>query len=274
MYLIPTLVFLEDDLTRDQIKHYLKPYDYLIPFPVGSGGNFVDFTISVFIAGALERDAYKIAQAKYLAKPLFEYITIDKMGVGADGGIFTDGSFIQHSDTPYTGGYGEIMVTTLPMLVNVVNGTPFAFEDEQIRTMFDWVFDVYRPKMYEGKLMGGHIGRGIGTDEPYKFNNLIRGMIYMLPFCPENLKAEFTSLVRTFMHQAGQSYYDSVPIIFSTVAQQLYDDQSVPLINDYFITRVFGNECRISHHGPEYGISIALSNKRICKYSGKSRSRF
>lgn len=274
MQLIPILVYIESELTQEQIKHYLKPYDYLLPFPVGSGGNLVDFTISVFVAGALEHDAYRIAQAKYLASPLFEYITIDKMGVGADGGIFTDGSFIQHNDTPYTGGYGEIMVTTLPMLVNVVSGTAFSFNEDQIRTMFDWIFDVYRPKMYEGRLMGGHIGRGIGTDEPYKFNNLVRGMIYMLSFCPDDIKPEFKSLVRTFMHQAGKSFENDILIAYSSTAKALYEDESVPLITDYNITRVFGNECRISHHGPEYGVSIALSNKRICKYESINGANF
>ncbi len=272
--LVDIMVYLENSLTNEQIRHYLKPYDYLLPFPVGSGGNLVDFTISVFVAGALECDAYKIAQAKYLASPLFEYITIDKMGVGADGGIFTDGSFIQHSDTPYTGGYGEIMVTTLPMLVNVVSGTAFSFNEDQIRTMFDWIFDVYRPKMYEGRLMGGHIGRGIGTDEPYKFNNLVRGMIYMLSFCPDDIKPEFKSLVRTFMHQAGKSFENDIALAYSSTAKALYEDESIPLITDYNITRVFGNECRISHHGPEYGISIALSSKRMVKYESINGANF
>lgn len=271
--LIQILTLIEDKLTREQIKHYFTAYDYLVPFPVGSGGNLVNMTVAVIVTGALERDAYRIAQAKYFSQSLFEYITIDKMGVGADGGFYTDGSFIQHNVTPYTGGYGVSLVESLPLTVYITNGTPFAFNDEHIRASFDWVFNSFMPKMYDGNFMGGHVGRSF-PDEKYNFNRILKGLILMLPYCPEDLKADFYSFVRTCMHQAGQSFSSAVPLIYSTIAENLYNDESVPLIDDYFITEVFGNECRISHHGPEYGVSIALSSKRIDKYESINGANF
>ncbi len=277
--LVPTLVFIREDIDSELVKKYLAPYDHLMPFPVGSAANLADMTYMVILSGALERNAYRIAQAKYLANSLFEYVTFDQMGAGIDGGFFTDGSFIQHSVTPYAGGYGLGLLNTLPGLMYLVYGSYFAFHGDAVNNQFAWIFDTYQGIVYGKNLMSSHCGRGIvgvntGASEINNFRRLIIYMVNMAFYVPDELRAQYESLLRTYMHNYGASLSDAVSPIFASYATALYKNDEVPLRGEYNITKVYGNMCRIVHHGPEYGACLALSSKRIHKYESINGANF
>jgi hyaluronate lyase len=96
----------------------------------------------------------------------------------------------------------------------------------------------------------------------------------MVELAPEDLKADFKSLIRTFMFRAGHDYSSNVPIEFAQLAKDIFKDDSIKIIDDYHITKVFGNMARVVHHGPEYGVAIALSSTKIGKYEAINDANF
>ena len=272
--LLPTLVYLRNDLTPAQIDKYLSPYDYLQPFPEGNASNLSNMAMCVMLASCLRKDAERLAIAEYFFKQVFEYVTIDQMGLGTDGGFFTDGSFIQHGVTPYHGSYGVSLMQGLPTIMYMTSGTEFDMRGGVSDNQFDFVTDSFMHVMYGNALMATTNGRAVGTGgEKWNFQQLLIAFIQMYSYVPREYKDEFASTVRTLMYRYGSSLATSVPVPFYELANELYYDESVPLIENNY-TKVMGNMARVVQHGPEYGVAIALSSKRIVKYESINGANF
>ena len=274
VYLLPTLVYLRDDLTPEQIDKYLEPYDYLQPFPEGNASNLANMARCVMLASCLRKDAKRLAVAEYIFSEVFEYVTIDQMGLGSDGGFFTDGSYVQHNVTPYHGSYGIGLMQNFPMIMYMTSYTAFDMRGGIADNQFDFVTDSFIHVMYDNKLMSTTNGRAVGTGgEVYNFQSLLTSFIQMYSYAPSSCKEEFASVVRTLMFRYGNSLAANVPSVFYNLALELYHDESVPLIvSDY--VKVMGNMARVVQHTPKYGVAIALSNKRIHKYESINGANF
>lgn len=266
--LLGALIFIKDDLTQAEINKYLAPLDLILPFPVGAAANLANMAYVCVLAGALEKDYKRIATAQYFVNDIYKYVTIDDMGLGTDGGFFTDGSFVQHNVTPYHGSYGVSLINTVPTLTFITNNTAFATPEDKLEIQARWILDSFAHVIYNNKLMSTTWGRAAGTNsEQGGYNSVIRPMVQMLSYVPDSVKDEFRSYVRTQMFSYGGSQATAVPLAFYHYAEELFNDESVPLLTDEaYYSKVLGNMCRTVQHGKEYGVAISLSSTRIAKY--------
>ncbi|ARQ67866.1 polysaccharide lyase family 8 super-sandwich domain-containing protein [Streptomyces marincola] len=78
-------------------------------------------------------------------------------------GIQDDLSFHHHGPLPYAGGYGASLVTTIVPWVHAVHDTPWAFDEEQVQLLVDYLLDGQQWALhgdgYDFTLMGREVTR-------------------------------------------------------------------------------------------------------------------
>ena len=93
----------------------------------------------------LMKDAAKLALVAPGVKTELRYVT-------SGDGFYADGSYVQHDNLPYTGGYG---------MVTVLAGTDYAiqYDDGSEKVFFDAIFKSYEPFLYPYRT-APHSGQG------------------------------------------------------------------------------------------------------------------
>ena len=161
MQLGDLLVLVHDRLTPNETASYAAAIDRFDPDPrlvighlVSTGANRVWMCTGVVLRAMAVRDAAKLQLASDSLSPVFEYV------ISGDG-FYRDGSFIQHTRHPYTGGYGVSLLSQLSDLLYLLSGSPWDVRDPARDNVFHWVFDSFQPVVYRGAMMDMLRGRDI-----------------------------------------------------------------------------------------------------------------
>ena len=153
-------------LTPSQITNYNNSVDYYGPNKLTggpgiapnngwmTGANLTDQCKGIIIRAITGQDTNKMSKAQTNLSPVFLYVT------NSDG-FYRDGSFIQHTTHPYTGGYGATVLSDVAQLVNLLNGSIWQITDPNLTNVFNWVFQTYEPVIYNGEWMAMVCGRAI-----------------------------------------------------------------------------------------------------------------
>lgn len=256
-----TLVILNDELPVELIKKYLSPFDTLNPYPSMTACNKVWITYCVLASAFLQGDCERILIAKESLLDVFHYVS-------AGDGFYVDGSFVQHDKFAYTGGYGLSMLSEITNLLYVLGGTPFEFHDAQVVNHYNWIFDSFRPVIFEGNLFAALRGREVfrNTSEEIVQRVAVTSMIKMQDYAPADIQKKLEALIRHYMLSTGRNYAEDVPLPLVEYAVNLYKDRSVKPLKGYHVVKVFGNMDRVVQHTENYGVSLSFSSDRIYKY--------
>ena len=269
MYLIESLTIIFDDVDKALVSKYLAPFDKIVALPPGSACNLVDMSLWVIVSSALKSDGYRLCAAKELMNETFQYLDepteIVKPG---DGGFYTDGSYIQHSGTPYAGAYGASLLNAISSVVFLLKDSRFAYHGEYLARQCEWVLNAYRPFIYEKNFMSFLCGRGVSRSQSEQSNlvNIIASTIKISYYAPDEYKNELRALVKYVMQKTGVDFTPKVQYPLISYCYELINDTSVPALAPLEEAMVFGAMDRIVQHRPDYAIGIALSSTRIYKY--------
>lgn len=259
--LVNILIILEHALTPESISRYLSLFDFLNPYPSMTACNRVDIAYSVLASACLQGDLERMIIARDLTEEVFYYV------VKGDG-FYEDGSFIQHDNFPYTGGYGLDMLREVTNLCYILGGTVLEFQGEAADNQYKWIFDSFRPVMYEGNFFSAVRGRSVhrNNSEAAFQKGAVASMIKMQDYAPSEIKEKLEPLIKHYMVTTGRNYAENVPLPLVAYSVNLYNDKSIKLAQNYNIVKVFGNMDRIVQHGAKYGVSLSFSSDRIYKY--------
>ncbi len=271
-YLINTLVLIEEDLSEEEIDKYLSPFNKIMPLPCGSASNLLEMTRNVVLASALQGDALRLMSALEICKEVFVYV--DELPDDApvnfnDGGFYSDGSYIQHFYIPYTGTYGINVLAYTAMLTYILAETPFELRDENAKHQFEWLPNAYRPLIYGSCFMATVMGRGVGGTESAYLRSIISVACTFRSFAPEALHRQYDELIKYVAYQleaSGIEYMSAIQLPFIDYMVALRVNDEISGEGEYLTTKIFGSMDRVVHHGPKYGVAIALSSTRIAKY--------
>ena len=265
-----TLIMIQDKLDQSTVSKYLSPHKKLMYWPDGAGSNRVTMAIQVLLASALDRDAYRLATTNRLLEDIFYYQDQFPEGtpiLGGDGGVFSDGSFVQHGSVPYTGSYGNGFLGNIVRYCYLLKDSTFGLYFDIADNQYEWIFNNYRPVIFGANLSASLQGRGITTStEEFAAMETIRSAIIMSTYAPAEYKDRILRFVKTVMATANSSFAQYMPLPFIDMAVGILADNTILPETDYEIAKVFGAMDRIAQHTPDYGIMLALSSTRICKY--------
>ncbi len=279
MALTDILVIIENEISPELIKKFLSPFDTLVPHPMGAGANKMWMTQRVVLAGALERDAKRIAVAiDFMNEVFYNYDQLPEDLEAGDGGFYTDGSYVQHNTVAYTSGYGLSLIQNLTDTMYFMQGSRFAPNGEHVDNHYNWAFNNFRPVLYGDNFFASLSGREVNrkVTEFGDFQQLVISFIKMRAYAPADVQTQLDSLIKSLMLSTknDSSIIPSVPYPLIEYASTIEQNPDVPTMAEYLTTDVFGAMARVAHHGPKYGVCISLSNTKIHKYEAINGENF
>ncbi len=250
-------------LTPTQLDHYLTAVNKFTPAPSKEAANLVWQARVVAVRGALVKDASKLQLARDALTQAFKYVTTGD-------GFYSDGSFIQHSSHPYTGGYGASLLHNMALVLpwlNSLPNQPWNVVDPQQTNVLNWVYDSYEPLIYRGAVMdmvrGREISRPASTDRDIG-HDLVLSILRLAQWTNS---ARLKGMVK-YWAQADTSGYlmNTAPVPLISAVKQLLSDNSVIARGELTAHYQFPCANRVVHLRPGWGLGLAMSSSRISNY--------
>ncbi|MER5878004.1 polysaccharide lyase 8 family protein [Streptomyces sp. NPDC060235] len=279
--LLDVCVLMYDQLSAARISGYLAAVDHFVPDSAvaaytgtSTGANRVDLCRVLALRGVVGANAAKIALARDALSPVFPYVS-------SGDGLYTDGSFIQHTTVPYTGSYGSVMLGGLGMLFALLAGSTWAVTDAGRQIVFDAVEKAWAPFLYNGLVMDGVSGRAVSRgvsaadaqhvqqDDHLRGHPILASIVLLGQGASGTENARWRGLVKGWMQRDYYSPPLSNPSLGLTSLSRLkgvQDDTSVSAIAEPTGHRLFTDMARATHRRPGWAASISMADRRITYY--------
>ncbi|MFJ8309858.1 MULTISPECIES: polysaccharide lyase 8 family protein [unclassified Streptomyces] len=279
--LLDSCVLMYDRLSADQVASYLRAVDHFVPdgavsvySGTSTGANRVDLCRVLAVRGVVGKNSAKISLAANALSPVFPYVS-------AGDGLYADGSFIQHTDVPYTASYGSVLLGGLGMLFALLAGSAWQVSDPARQIVFDAVENAWAPFLHNGLAMDGVAGRAISRGVPAtgtpgrRQDDHVRGHVILASIvllgqgASSTENARWRGLVKGWM----QRDYYSPPMSdgFLGIAslarlKGVEDDTTVSAIAEPVGHRLFTHMARATHRRPTWAAAISMADRRITYY--------
>nr|MBI1230262.1 hypothetical protein [Cytophagales bacterium] len=176
MYLGVIALLVEEEISPDLMRRLIEDQT---DEPRMTGSNRTLFATSVFYRGVLERNPERISAGVQGV--------LDQVGINEMEGIQQDFSFHQHGPYLYNGSYGNNFLRETIWMAAMVQGTPFAFKEEELAVLRNYFLNGTRWMTYKGLLdynvRGRQVGRPSGFDQRAEI--LLPQLEYFLKADPE-----------------------------------------------------------------------------------------
>ncbi|ARF69767.1 hypothetical protein B7C51_20880 [Paenibacillus larvae subsp. pulvifaciens] len=268
-----TLVLMKNVLTSDTVGKYLRAVDWFVPNPnyrlngiKETGANLLDKCLVVTIRGLLENNTAKITLGTSSAGSAYNKVT-------SGDGFYEDGSFIQHNYVPYTGGYGEVLLSRTADLFELLEGTAFLSQLSGVDLIYDYIPVTYMPSLYGGASMDMTKGRGISrefTNDRLTGRNLLYE-IYIISRQHSNInfRQTYTGFVKNAIlsDTAFANYYEGLSIYKAQILKSLVADRSIePLPDNRDQNVMMSAMSQMFHKKSDFAVGISMFSKKISAF--------
>jgi len=257
---IVTLMY--ERLDEERRTRYLRAVERFVPVVKYTGANRVWLATVVGIRGVLVKDAAKLAAARDGLSEVFEFVT-------SGDGFYTDGSFIQHTRHPYTGGYGNSLLANLSAVLWLLQDSPWQVTDPGLSNVWFWVHEAFRPLIYRGAMMDMVRGREISrSGGDHSVGHAVMTSIFRLSFvAPPEVAWDFRRMVKGWaLSDTSRNFLQSVPLFLYSDAKALLEDDSLPPAEELVRYKPYPSMDRFVHLRPGFGIGLSMSSRRIYRY--------
>ncbi|MGP1611512.1 MAG: polysaccharide lyase family 8 super-sandwich domain-containing protein [Catonella sp.] len=183
--IIPTLILLSDKLTKEQKEKFTEGVRFFQPDPyhggaIGTGSthvlgyrmqyaaNRVDNSVTAMGLGLLLEDNEFMYLASLASSSVLEFATVkDSTLLAAEGfenGFYKDGSYIDHSRTPYAGSYGVVVLEGIVNISSILGGSPWQFNADKTEILETIFVNTYGISMYKGLVLEMLRGRAVARE--------------------------------------------------------------------------------------------------------------
>jgi hyaluronate lyase len=191
--------------------------------------------------------------------------TADEAAFFAHDGFHTDGSFVQHGQFPYAGGYGSSFLSSLAAVAARTRGTRWAV-DAAIAA--EWARTAFEPWLWRGVVMDTVRGRAIatGADDLAAGTDLLAGLLRLLPVLGADARARLAPLLKGALEAAGDGPPAGLDAADTARALALLGDDAVAARPPSTGTRVFAAMDRVLHRTPRWAVAVAMHSHRMAGY--------
>lgn len=270
--LMDTCVLMYDHLSATRIADYCRAVDAFVPDSVfasytgtSTGANRVDLCRGVILRGIVGKDTARIALAARALAPVFPYVT-------SGDGFYDDGSFVQHRNVPYIGGYGAVLHDGVGRLLALLRGSSWEVKDAGTQLFLDTIEKAVAPFIYNGLMMDNVSSRGIsriGTNEHQRAHGLMATILLVGQGASPEENARWRAMVKGWLQR--DYYYPALKnpglsLIRASLLQALQDDTTVRAAPEPVEHRLFHNMARATHRRRDWAASISMASNRIAHY--------
>ncbi|MDT9686958.1 polysaccharide lyase 8 family protein [Streptomyces sp. P9(2023)] len=270
--LMDTCVLMYDHLSATRIADYCRAVDAFVPDSVfasytgtSTGANRVDLCRGVILRGIVGKDPGRIALASKALAPVFPYVT-------SGDGFYDDGSFIQHRNVPYIGGYGAVLHDGVGRLLALLRGSTWEVSDAGTQLFLDTIEKAVAPFIYNGLIMDNVSSRGIsriGGSDHQRAHGLMATLLLVGQGASPEENARWRAMVKGWLRR--DYYYPALKnpglsLIRASLLQSLQDDTSVKSAPEPIEHRLFPNMARATHRRRDWAASVSMASNRIAHY--------
>lgn len=283
---VTALIIISDDIPQELIDKYVAvlsnylvdPYQQLSTVSQtsastikfinnfkNSGANRTDQALSFLGMGLLTNNAGTIQSA---VSSISEVFAIVKSGDG----FYADGSFIQHSNIPYSGSYGSVLVKGVGKIFSIVSDTRWEAA-ESIRAQFvQTVKDAFLPLVVNGETMSFVNGRSIARAPAATKNGFGSATLYNLlitaEFADDANKSILQQAAKYWMVQ-NEDYYLTNTREFKDLllTKQVLANQAIDTANKPFTgSHVYGAMDRFVYGDEAINLGISMYSTRTSAF--------
>ena len=267
-HLIHTLIILEDAVSDEQIRDYLRLFDTLVPAVRDYSANKIHFGKLIVGSGLLQENPERIVTALHGIEDTNIYVD---NGENDGQGFYTDGSYIFHTRHPMNGSYARIHFKILVELCRILHGT--VYEDSAIVSrLCEWAENAFIP--FVSKTV---CARSVICRHPNNGRNagvgILRTVCELASMAEPSIAEKFLLHVKRNLldnpEMRSKDALDSFYMGLSTEAlcalrTVMEDEHRVPSV--YNLNKVYHNEDRVVHHNSGVSYCLAMSSSRIYNY--------
>lgn len=251
-------------LSATQRANYMAAVETFCPTPNDTGANRMWKCKIVGLRGILVKDSAKIALARDSVSPIFDYVS-------SSDGFYVDGSFIQHSKHPYTGGYGRSLVVDVTDFLYLYNGSTWNVTDPDRANVSNWLYLSFEPLLYRGEMMdlsrGREVSRGVSPSH-LMGRRVIGAFLRATQFAASADAAYFKRAIKYWLQSdttfsgpaAGLGLYDTL------LAKAILADSSVTSRGALNSVAAFASMDRLSAERPTWGAGLSMHSSRIFNF--------
>ncbi|UVJ38907.1 polysaccharide lyase 8 family protein [Arthrobacter sp. CJ23] len=271
--LADAMVLLHDELSAAERDAYCAAIDHFVPDPwlqfppkrgkiTSVGANRVDLCQGIIIRSLAGEDATKLQHAIAGLSQVWQYVT-------KGDGIFHDGSFIQHSTTPYTGSYGIVLLNGLSKLFALLGGTASEVSDPSRSIFFDAVEGSFAPLIVNGAMVDSVRGRSISREANTGYALAATGIEAILLLARAMDPATATRWRGLCAGWITRNSYRPILVGASVPRTALVKEllaTGIAPVAEAPGHRLFPAMDRTMHRGPGWAMSTSLASNRIAWY--------
>ncbi len=270
------LLMFHDEVDEERMARYVEVIMANNKVVDSTGANRTWISQIAIQCGILAGNGEWAEAGKQGLKDVFKYVETGD-------GFYRDGSFIQHGNYAYNGGYGKALICTLAPVMNVLHNTPYeiAYEDDCQQIIYDMLFEAYEPFIYGGRFMDmvreREISR-IANQDSVPGRQAIRSIIMMLEVLPDDYRARAESMLKEWLSDKEvldqvcideiggyNEYYLPAGVI--NIALDIADSNIEPK-GTLTGHKRYGAMDRVLHMRDDFAFTISMSSQRIKNSEG------
>ncbi|UVJ39484.1 polysaccharide lyase 8 family protein [Arthrobacter sp. CJ23] len=182
-------------------------------------------------------------------------------------GFYPDGSFIQHGQFPYVGGYGASFLSSLVATIIRTAALGTALDTSIV---YNWIHDAFEPFLWNGLVMDTVRGRNVAFSPAGDHDSGHGILAACLPLLRGATGATRERLAAMLKQELGSDTADDLTASFSlaslTAARALLADGATPARGPLVKTQVFGAMDRVIHRTETFAAALAMNSLRISNY--------
>ncbi|WP_166641910.1 polysaccharide lyase 8 family protein [Pedobacter duraquae] len=267
------LVLLYNELGDSRRAKYLAAVAHFTPNLTDNGftnGTVMEFTAAnriwictiLTVKAILLKDEAQLQYARKEMNPVFSYVR-------SGDGFYTDGSFIQHDGTPYTGGYGLSLIDNLAILMYILAKSPWELNNPGLHNIYDWIHNSFEPIVSGSGIMGMVTGREISRNRPITdigFKRLLDPVLLLSEIAkPEDAKKLQNLLKKWLTRYTALDYKTFLGIYNYGLAKKIAGNASIKVKTEEFY-KEFPNMDRVVVHRQGYTFGVSMHSDRTYNY--------
>ncbi|RJX75265.1 hypothetical protein DZ860_00850 [Vibrio sinensis] len=273
-----TLVVMYNDIPYEIVNNYVDASRYFVPVPThlsvgygapyssaplaweSTGGNRTDNAQVVLVRGLLENNKDEIKSAIAALPSVIPYVE-------SGDGFYSDGSYIQHKDLPYSGTYGQVMLEGLGMLLGAVANTEYQATDPELQKIYPLMLETFAPLLIDGRMSdmvnGRAISRMTGQNDEIG-ESVLSAMLLYVDGAPLEYKEQLTSFLKH--HFDAKGGLEKTRLINNhQIADRMMMTREVKE-QSTVSHKQFPNMDRVIHHRDDWSFGIAMHSDRVGNY--------
>lgn len=260
-----TIALMYEDIPQDLVQKYMAAIDHHNPSVGYTAANQMWDCQAIMLRGIVGKSSERIFHARDGMKQVYTYVT-------KGDGFYQDGSFIQHSNIAYNGGYGKSLLREMMEMIGVLEGSSMEITDPAMQNIYEIAYDAYVPFIYKGEMMDMVRGREIGSPVLRNSHRIghqaMQGIIRMIQFAPEPYQTNFKRIIKKWIiEDTYASFFQTdLPMDIIRLAKDIMADEAILPADELILHQRSANMARVVHLRPGYGFGISMSSNKVGAY--------